>query len=291
VQQVVAELDAQHRQLGVHLAELILLVGRQAGAAADKPAVRVLDHLLLLGREVGLVAGLVDNLDPLEQLRVHAHVVAQGRQERRHLAVDRLELRVRLGRLQAAEHALHARQQLARVVHRLERVGEGRRLGVVRDRLDLLPLLRDALLDGRQEVLGLDVLERRHLERCRPSFEKRVAFRRGCGLRPQGRGQREREPQEQGRPSGHNQLPFHEKRVVNAGLAGRRDAGGLPRRNRRQIGSEELPGREAPNGIYPWARPGVKNSGLLLLEFLNSFSNSAIPPRSLLLAPRSYLCR
>ncbi len=210
VQQVVAELHAQHRQLGVHLPELVLLRRVEGGARADVPLVGVLDQPLLDRREPRRGASFVDGLHAPEQPLVQPDLVAQRRQQRRHLAVDRLQPRAGLGPLQGAEHAVDATEQLPGALEGLHRVGEGRSLGVVRDRFDLLPVLGNRHFEGREEVIGLDLLERGNLERGLPLLQQRVVGGRGL-LGPRRGGAEHDEEAEQGETSGHG-LAFNENR-------------------------------------------------------------------------------
>src|SRR5690606_14978894 len=72
-------------------------------------------------------------------------------------------------------------QQRAGPLHRLDGVGEGRRLGVVRDRADLGQVLAHPLLDRRLVVGVADAVERRRLERQRACGQQRVPGLGGHG--------------------------------------------------------------------------------------------------------------
>ena len=82
---------------------------------------------------------------------------------------------VRLGK--GEEDAAGARQQFAAALHRLDRVGEGRRLGVVGDRADFRQMFAHALFDRRLEVGVADAVERRCLQRQGTRGQQRVHVR------------------------------------------------------------------------------------------------------------------
>ena len=65
-------------------------------------------------------------------------------------------------------------------LQRLNGVAEGRRLGLRRDRRDLGVVLGEGALEGRQEVLGRNAAERRHVERAGPGLEEGIVV--GGGL-------------------------------------------------------------------------------------------------------------
>ena len=78
------------------------------------------------------------------------------------------------------------REQLAGFFHRHDGVVEGRRRGIVGDRVDLGQLAFHALFDGRLKIAVLDAVELRRLERQRAGFEERIGF----GYRRRRRGRR-----------------------------------------------------------------------------------------------------
>ena len=181
LQKVVGELQAQGRQLLVDLAEPLLLLGREVRASADEVLVRLLEELLLLDRERERRARLPDCLDAREELLVQEDVVAQRRELRGDLPVDRLERVVRFGAREREEDVAHLREGEPTVLQCLDRVRERGYRGARGDGLDFLLPIGDSGLEGRLVVLGLDPVERRHLEGRRPLLEERVGPRRGLG--------------------------------------------------------------------------------------------------------------
>ena len=62
----------------------------------------------------------------------------------------------------------------AAALQRLDRIGEGGRRRIVRDRGDFGALLRERDVEGGAEMLGRDRRERRRLEGAGPGFEKGI---------------------------------------------------------------------------------------------------------------------
>ena len=176
-QHVLAELRAERRRpLGdLRQARLGLLV--ELGTGLDEAAMVALEHARLLQRQAELLAILHQRVDAREQLGVLVDGHAVLGIARRHLALDGLDLGRGVGARQIEEHGRDPIQQPAGTLQRVDRVGEGRRRAVVGDGGDLLEVLGEALLDGREEVLGAYLVERRHLERRRPALQQRVLAR------------------------------------------------------------------------------------------------------------------
>ena len=112
-------------------------------------------------------------------------------QHRGDLPGDGLQRVVGLGRRRARRRRCPPRRAARRRHPGLQGVGEGRRLGVGDDGVDLLALRGHGRLEGGQEVLGLDGLERRHAEGRLPLRKERVGrggrLGRRAGERRQGR--------------------------------------------------------------------------------------------------------
>jgi hypothetical protein len=130
--------------------------------------------VLRFGVELEAVALVVQRLHALPQLVVQVDRVRVGSQLRRHLAVDRIQPVVGVRALQVREGGRHARQQLARALHRDDGVVERRRRLAVRDRGDFLQMLAHAGFEGRLEVLVLDLVEGRIVERQRTDLGERI---------------------------------------------------------------------------------------------------------------------
>jgi hypothetical protein len=135
-----------------------------------------LQHPRLLRRQAELGAAREQRLDPPEQRRVHADLVAVPGQDRREIALQRLQRIVGMGAGQGAEHVPDAVERAAAALQRADRVVEAglRRLGG--DRLDLRGVLGQRPVERRPEVLGPDPRERRHVERLVPGREERVVL-------------------------------------------------------------------------------------------------------------------
>ena len=86
---------------------------------------------------------------------------------------------------EVVEHGGDLGEQLAGALQRGDGIGEVRQGRIMRDRRDLGGMIDKGLLEGRQEMLRLDLGKRRRLERRLPRLEQRVlaGFRRGWRLR------------------------------------------------------------------------------------------------------------
>ena len=122
--------------------------------------------------------------DAAEQHRVHHDRVPVPRHPQRDFLVDLQDRRIGVRRDQVVEHGRDLGEQLAGALQRRDGVGEVRHGGIVGDRRDLGGMVGEGLLEGRQEVLRLDLGERRRLERRLPRLEQRICsgFRSGCRL-------------------------------------------------------------------------------------------------------------
>jgi hypothetical protein len=94
------------------------------------------------------------------------------RQARRKFALDRQDRIVGVRACEHIENVIHALQRLATPLQRQNGVLKRRRRGIVRDRLDLRVMLDESPRISGLEMLGLDLGERRHLERSRPVCKK-----------------------------------------------------------------------------------------------------------------------
>src|SRR5256885_1862074 len=80
-------------------------------------------------------------------------------------SLDGLNLRVGVGAGEVEEHGGSAVERVARAFQRIDRIGERRRRRVAGNGRDLFAVGGKAPIEGRHEVLDLDPVERRHLER------------------------------------------------------------------------------------------------------------------------------
>ena len=174
VEQVVAVLHRQPRQIAVDLFEPALARLVQQGARPDEPAVELLRQPPLLGRERQRLAPVVDSLDPPEQPFVHADLVGMGRQQRHRLLLDGLHFGRRVRSGQHLEDQRRALQHPPRGIVGRDRILEGRFVRRVDDRVDLGVMERHPPLEGRQEMFGPYPVERRYAVGRRPLLEKGV---------------------------------------------------------------------------------------------------------------------
>jgi len=101
-----------------------------------------------------------------------SHVVL--RQLRRVVARHRLERVAGIARIEVVEYPADPTEEPAAALHRLDRIGEARRLRRCGDRRDFRELLRHAAIEGGGKMLGSDAVEGRQLERRRPGFEEGI---------------------------------------------------------------------------------------------------------------------
>ena len=176
LQQVLLELQCQHRSLLRQLAQALLAGIVEQRTAAHEPVVARVEQHLLLRRQPAVA--VVHCLDAFKQPRVQPNVVGMLRQNRRHLLRQRVHLVVRLGRQQVEEHRRRAVQKVVvvvlLVVNRDDRVVERRLLRVVDYLLYLLVLAAYALHEGLLEVLQADTVERRRVVRRIIRLKKRI---------------------------------------------------------------------------------------------------------------------
>ena len=146
----------------------------EPGAGEHEVEMDPLEQAPLLVVEPERLAARVQLIDPGEQLRIEVDRAFVRGELRRHLALDSLQRRRRLGRREVEEHLLDPHQAPAAAVERNHRVLERRRVRVRGDRRDLLGVLADRGLERRREVRCLDAVEGRKLERRIPRLQQGI---------------------------------------------------------------------------------------------------------------------
>ena len=175
-QHILAELGAERRQPLADRGEAVLGFGREACASAGEIEMITLEHTRLFGRKPERVLARLQGVDAPEQGIVQIDVAAMAREDRGDLAFDRLDLVIARGAGEIEEDARHFVARLPAALQRLDGVGEGRRLRIGDDGVDLRPRPGDGGVERGPEMRGFDALERRRLERPGPGFEKRVSI-------------------------------------------------------------------------------------------------------------------
>ena len=181
LEHVLAELSGERRQPLGDRGQSRFGLRLSACARAGEVEMIAIEHARLLGRQPEFVLVRLERVDALEQSLVQIGLAAVAREEGRDLALNRLQLVIRVGAGQVEENARHFVQAAAAALQGLNRIGEGRRLGIGGDPVDLRARLFERRVECGPEMLGLETVERRRLEWRGPRFEKRV--RVGLGTR------------------------------------------------------------------------------------------------------------
>ena len=252
LEEVLLEPQSENGKLLVDIGELRLVLFAQIRAAADERLVGLLEEPLLLPVQVELVPLVVHRLDTREELLVEKNLVVMGGLDRRYLLRDRLQLVARVRGAHAPEDVVDAREEIAARLERLDRVGEGRRAGIPRDRGDFLAMQLHRFQVRRLVVLGPDLLERRSAERGGEFPEQRILRlgRERAEHRRNGEGEQEQERLSHGFRSSSGLSGFAYERAMTGELTSpigtlQRDTGKVPERSapdREVLREEDLAG-------------------------------------------------
>ena len=171
---VLAEAGGQVGQPLHHLGITLLRRAVQARAGAHEVGVIALEHAQLLVAEAELVAPAVKRVDPREQGVVHVDAAVVRRQQRRHVALDRLQRRRGFARGEVVEQPGDPVEQAAGAIERGHGVVEGRRLARIADGADFREMVSHRELERRGEVLGPGLGERRQAVLAGPGLQQGV---------------------------------------------------------------------------------------------------------------------
>ena len=156
--QVVAPLLLQVGDAQVDLLHPRHLVLGQQGTLAHKLLVDLLEQLLFLARQ-RIVLLVVDLLDALEERLVERYLVFEIGQHRHHLLLNLAQFRRLVSLGEGEKHAAHAVEQAVALVEGQDGVLERGRILILHDLLDVVTLVLDSRLEGRQIVRDLDLAE------------------------------------------------------------------------------------------------------------------------------------
>ena len=172
--EVCAEFHGRERQLPVDLFQAGLLLGVEQRPGTHEGVVGFLQQAHLLGVEPQRRTPVVNLLHTDEELVVEADLVPVRGQQGHGLLLQGLHAVVGFSGTQHAEHQFGLREHLPGIVIGKDRIFE-RGLVLVRgDGVDLGLVQRHAAFEGGHEMLGQDLVERRHAVRRIPFGEKRV---------------------------------------------------------------------------------------------------------------------
>ena len=144
-----AEVDGLHA--------LLLVVGQQRTLAHELLVGFFQEFLVLALKRVFIV--FINLTDALEERHVEGNLVLQFGQHRHHFLLNLAELRCFVCFGQGKEHAAHAVEQSSALLVGQDGVLESGRIGIVHDFGNVVAVLLDGCLEGRQIVSGLDLAE------------------------------------------------------------------------------------------------------------------------------------
>ena len=168
LQQVLRELQGEHRCLLCQLAQFCFPLLIEQSTATDESFITVVEqHFLLRGQPAVMQVYLTD---ALKQLRVQSHIIGMLRQDRLHLLCQCVHLVVRLGTEQVEEHRRHPVQQVVIVVTLVKGIKDGivesGFLWVVDSLLEILVIPSDAFHESLLIVFQPDTVEGHCVMQC-----------------------------------------------------------------------------------------------------------------------------
>ncbi|MGY4166866.1 hypothetical protein ACVIM8_000939 [Bradyrhizobium sp. USDA 4529] len=181
-EQMVAERGAEMGEALVNLGHAGLCRIVEAGAGAAEAGVGAFQQPHLLASQAEGGALLVQHGDAAKQHSVHHDRIPVPRHPGRHLLVDLQDRRARMRRDQVVEHRRDLRQQFAGALQRGDGVVEVGQRRIVGDRSHFRGMIGEGLLEGGQEMLRLDLGERRRLERRPPCLQEGVGKSLSLGV-------------------------------------------------------------------------------------------------------------
>ncbi len=124
-QHILPELSAKRRQPLGDRGEARLGLRRQARAGAGEIEMIALEHARLFGRKPEPVSFRLQSVNAREQRIVQEGLVAMARQDRRDIALDRLQFIIGRRACEIEEDVFHLLEVAPAALERLDRVGEG----------------------------------------------------------------------------------------------------------------------------------------------------------------------
>ena len=167
LQQVLRELQTEHRGLFRQLAQPFFSGSIEQGPAPHKTIVAVVEQHFLLWCQLPMMT--VHILDAFKEFLIETDIIRMFGQDGTHLLGQGIHLVVGLSREQVEEDGCHPTEQvvvviaLFLVVHTDDGIVESGFLGIVDDLLDLFIIPTDALQHRLLEILQTDTVEGRHI--------------------------------------------------------------------------------------------------------------------------------
>ena len=161
---VLPELRAERGELFADFGEAGLDFGRKPRTGAAEGQMITLEHPRLLGIEVQLGPTAVEIVDATEQLFVLIDVAVMARHARRDSALDRFDLRIRVGAGEIEENHRSPPQTATGAFQGFDAIGKTCRLGVSCDRRDFGSVFGKGSLESRREMGRLQRPEGRKTE-------------------------------------------------------------------------------------------------------------------------------
>ena len=179
-QHVLPELGAQARQLFVDGGEAILRPLVERTTRPHEAGVVTVEHPRLFRIKPELVPARIKIGDAGVERAVEIHRVAVAGQDRRNVAFHGFDGGRRVSAGQHEKDVADAIERAPALLQRLDGIGEGCRLQISGYHVELSAVRRQRPVEGRAEMLRLDLRQRRQAERAGPVGKQRVF---GSGLR------------------------------------------------------------------------------------------------------------
>ena len=178
LQEILRELQAQHRSLFRQLAQALLAFGIEQGAIPHKTVIAVVEEHFFLGCQLAMMAMHI--LDALKEFLVETNIIGMLCQNRTHLLRQGIHLVVGLRRQQVEEHGTHTAEQVVvilailLVIHIDDGIVESGLFRIIDDLLDLLVVTTDTFQHGLLVVLHTDTVKGGHVVRRMVRLEERI---------------------------------------------------------------------------------------------------------------------
>ncbi len=171
---VLRELRAERGEPLADLGEPRFDLRRKARAGAAEGEMMAFQDAALFGVEAKRIALLIDGIDAREERIVQMDLGVMPGEERRDLALDRLDRVIRMRMREIEEDGRDTAERAPRTLQRGDRIFEIGRRGIFRDGRNLGPMFGEGRRKRRTIMIGRDAVERRNAKRRGPVGQKRI---------------------------------------------------------------------------------------------------------------------